>query len=58
MAQIPAGWYTPKTISHIRDINGTRHDVSLKAVIEAQLEKDPVALQLPRYLLVMFQLSL
>ena len=58
MVQIPGGWYAPRAASHIRDINGTRHDVSLRAVIEAQLEKDPDSLLLPKYLLVIFQLSL
>lgn len=56
--QIPASWYVPRSVSHIRDVNDTRIDVSLRAVIEAQLEEDPVMLMLPKYLMVVYQLSL
>lgn len=56
--QIPKNWFVPTAAEKIRTVNGTRQDISLRAVIEAQLEDNTASLMLPKYLLVVFQLSL
>ena len=56
--QIPPNWYVPNAASKARYASGTPLEISLRAVIEAQLEEDTASVMLPRYLLLIFQLAL
>lgn len=57
LLQIPHQWVIPKSVEHLRMIDGRRQDVSLRAVVEGQLSEGSSLIMLPKPLLVFYQLT-
>ncbi len=51
-------WWVPDVANIARTEGEARRDMSLKEVIELQLQSDPETVGLPKYLLVVYQLSM
>lgn len=56
--QIPKQWWIPAVAEPARREGNTRRFISLKEVIEIQLAADADTIWLPKYLLVLYQLSM
>lgn len=52
--QIPEQWWVPAR----REDNNSSTDISLKEVIQIQLEANTDTISVPKYLLVLYQLSM
>lgn len=57
--QIPQQWWVPAVTEPARrEANNTRREISLKEIIQIQLEANAGTVWLPKYLLVVYQLSM
>ena len=56
--QIPKQWWVPDVANSARTTDNSRREISLKEVLELQLKADPHTVWLPKYLLVVYQLSM
>ena len=57
--QIPKQWWVPAVAEPARrEVNNTRREISLKEIIQIQLEANADTVWLPKYLLVVYQLSM
>ena len=56
--QLPKQWWIPAVAEPARREGNTRRFISLKEVIEIQLAADADTIWLPKYLLVLYQLSM
>ena len=56
--QIPKQWWVPAVADPARTHGRAHTDISLKEVLEIQLQSDPYTIWLPKYLLMVYQLSM
>lgn len=57
--QIPQQWWVPAVAEPARrEANNTRREISLKEIIQVQLGASADTVWLPKYLLVVYQLSM
>lgn len=57
--QIPRQWWVPAVAEPARrEDNNTRREISLKEIIQIQLEANTDTVWLPKYLLVVYQISM
>lgn len=56
--QIPRQWSIPESVSHLSMTESWPHDIDMADVINGQLAADASCLLLPKYLLLIYQLSL
>ena len=56
--QIPVQWWLPTVANDARAHGSIRSAISLKRVIELQIQANPDIIWLPKYLLVVYQLSM
>ncbi|KAA6425351.1 MAG: hypothetical protein FRX49_04844 [Trebouxia sp. A1-2] len=54
---IPATWWVPEIANAARTWGTNRREISLKEVLELQLATDAATVWLPKYLLVVYQLT-
>ena len=56
--QVPRQWWVPESVEHLRTMDSWPQDISLKALIYGQLAIETDSMLLPKYLLVIYQLTL
>lgn len=56
--QVPYQFWIPEPAEHLRTVDGIFQDVSLAAILNAQLSTESATVMLPKPLLVMHQLSM
>ncbi len=55
--QVPITWWVPEVANAARTQGTTRREISMKEVLELQLATDAATVWLPKYLLVVYQLT-
>ena len=58
LLQIPETWWVPAVAEPARGDNTTLRQISLREVLELQLKADAKTVWLPKYLLVVYQLTM
>lgn len=58
MVQIPRTWWVPDVANTARTNGTSRREISLKEIVELQLQTSSPTVMLPKYLLVVYQLSM
>ena len=58
LLQIPSTWWVPEVAETARTQGEYRRDISLREVLELQLSGDAETVWLPKYLLVVYQLTM
>lgn len=58
LLQIPTTWWVPEVADTARTQGEYRRDISIREVLELQLRGDAATVWLPKYLLVVYQLTM